>query len=276
MIDSGRDRSDRAAAVLWERWQSRRSGGFLPGYVRPVTLSDAWAVQVAFAELAGPTIGWKVAASSIAGQQHIGASGPIAGPLLASGLRQSGETVPLTRMASAEPEIAFRLGKSLPASGGPYGSDEIMASVSEVLPSIEIPDSRFSEVSGVGQAQILADMACTAYVVLGAPIRTWEFGDLKDRRVLMRVNGEVVADGVGSNALGGPLNALLWLVDEVTERGSDLLAGQIVITGAAAPPAPIRVGDIISCEVDGAPPVTTTIACASGHSCASAGKTVAE
>jgi len=123
--DDGREVCpQRAATVLWERWQGRRAGDPLPDEIRPITVADAWAVQVALTELAGPRIGWKIAASSPAGQRHIGVSGPLAGPLLAVGVRASGDSVPLTSMASAEPEIAFRLGADLPASGRPVRPED--------------------------------------------------------------------------------------------------------------------------------------------------------
>ena len=259
MIDDRHVHAERAAEVLWRRWQSGSSGSALPEEIRPTTLSEAWAVQVAFTRMAGGGMGWKVAASSPAGQRHIGVSGPIAGPLIAGGLRQSGDMVPLTRMASAEPEIAFRLGAELSASGAPHRRDDVLAAVSDVLPAIEIPDCRYDDVTTVGEAQLVADLACAAFVVLGPPLECWEFSDLRLRRVAMRVNGQEVSVGVGSNALGDPVHALLWLVDVVTRAGSDLLAGDVVITGAAAPPVTVRAGDIVDCVIDGAVLTTATL-----------------
>ncbi|OLS99481.1 hypothetical protein BJF90_08185 [Pseudonocardia sp. CNS-004] len=252
-------RAHRAASELWERWQHRSPAGALPEGNRPTTVADAWAVQVALTELAGPRIGWKIAASSPAGQRHIGVSGPIAGPLLASGVRASGDSVRLTSMASAEPEIAFRLGADLPAAGRPYDRETVLAAVADVLPAIEVPDSRFGDVPAAGAAQLVADLACAAFVVLGEPVPQWSLGELRDRKVVMRINGEIASEGAGANALGDPCDALVWIVDTVTRHGSDLLAGEVVITGAAAPPRSVRTGDVVTCEVEGATPVTTTI-----------------
>lgn len=258
-MTTGETRAQRAAAILWHRWQNRSPGGALPEEIRPATVADAWEVQLALTELAGPRIGWKVAASSLAGQRHIGVPGPIAGPLVAGGLRSPGGSVPLTSMASAEPEIAFRLGADLPASGRPYEREMILAAVAEAIPAIEIPDSRYTDVPAAGEAQLVADLACAAYVVLGEPIPQWSLGELKDRQVVLRINGKIASDGLGADALGDPCDALVWLVDAVTRHGSGLLAGEVVITGAAAPPRSVRSGDVVTGEVEGAAPVTATI-----------------
>lgn len=252
-------RAQHAAALLWDRWRDRAPGEALPEAIRPTTVSEGWAVQLALTELAGPRSGWKIAASSRAGQEHIGVPGPIAGPLLAPGVRASGGTVRLTSMASAEPEIAFRLGTDLLASGRPYERETILAAVADALPAIEIPDSRYIDVATAGEAQLIADLACAGSVVLGEPIQRWCPTELRDRRVVMRINGQIASQGTGANALGDPCEALVWLVDAVTGHGSDLFAGEVVITGAAAQPRTVRAGDVVTCEVEGAAPVMTTI-----------------
>jgi 2-keto-4-pentenoate hydratase len=251
--------SRRAASLLWEHWQRGTRTPGLPDELRPATVAAAWPVQLALTGLAGPRIGWKIAASSAAGQRHIGVPGPLAGPLLEPGFLRSGGSAPLRSMAAAEPEIAFRLGADLPATGRPYGRAEVLAAVAEVRPAIELPDSRYTDPAAVGAPQLVADLACAAFVVLGEPIAQWSFDELRTRRVDLRRNGEVVSTGAGSNALGDPCEALLWLVDEVTRHGSDLRAGELVITGAAAPPHAVRAGDVVTGEVEGAAPVTVTI-----------------
>jgi 2-keto-4-pentenoate hydratase len=162
-------------------------------------------------------------------------------------------------MASAEPEIAFRLATDLPAGGRPHTRDSVLGAVASVHPAIEIPDSRFRDAAAVGEAQLVADVACAAYVVLGEPMTNWALTDLQSRHVQLLRNGDVVSTGSGANALGDPCEALLWLVNEVNRHGSDLHAGDIVITGAAAPPQPIQVGDTVTAIVEGAAPLSVSI-----------------
>ena len=57
-------------------------------------------------------IGWKIAATSIAGQKHIGVSGPLAGRLLESRLKANGVAVSMGSniMKVGEAGFAFLMG----------------------------------------------------------------------------------------------------------------------------------------------------------------------
>ena len=87
-----------AAAILWRNWCDRTRIDQLPGECRPATHADGYAVQAEVARLSGQRIaGWKIAATSVAGQRHIGVDGPLAGRLLANRVIEAGATVPLDR-----------------------------------------------------------------------------------------------------------------------------------------------------------------------------------
>jgi CRP-like cAMP-binding protein len=61
--------------------------------------------------------GWKIAATSEAGQKHINVDGPMAGRILAETVIQDGGTASMAgnEMRVAEPEFAFRMRTDLPA-----------------------------------------------------------------------------------------------------------------------------------------------------------------
>src|SRR6187399_1312212 len=83
-----------AADILWEHWRDGRRMAALPEPVRPRTRAEAYAVQAALAgRSAHPLFGWKIAATSVAGQRHINVDGPLAGRLLRERVRASGDTV---------------------------------------------------------------------------------------------------------------------------------------------------------------------------------------
>ena len=67
-------------------------------------------------------VGWKIAATSDAGQKHIGVDGPLAGPLLANRVLENGATIPLDGnvMQVAEAEFAFRFRIGLPRRAHDY------------------------------------------------------------------------------------------------------------------------------------------------------------
>ena len=69
-----------AADIVWEHWRDGRRMAALPEPVRPRTRADGYAVQAALAgRSAHPLFGWKIAATSVAGQRHINVDGPLAG-----------------------------------------------------------------------------------------------------------------------------------------------------------------------------------------------------
>ena len=64
---------------------------------------------------ASPLYGWKIAATSQAGQQHIHVDGPLAGRLLAERVLPAGACFSLAgnQMRVCEGEFAFRMGQTL-------------------------------------------------------------------------------------------------------------------------------------------------------------------
>ena len=59
----------------------------------------------------------------------------------------------------------------------------------------------------------------------------WRGIVLAKQAVTVTVNGKLLREGNGSNVLGHPLNALEWLVNNLSARGLGLKAGQFITTG---------------------------------------------
>ena len=55
-------------------------------------------------------------------------------------------------------------------------------------------------------------------------------------------------EGLGRNVLGDPVQALVWLVNELASTGRTLAAGQFVTTGACVPPIPVRPGQQVEAD----------------------------
>src|SRR5688500_6579557 len=84
-----------ASNLLWDHWTAGRRMTAIPESMRPSTREAGYAVQALFDEQSGrPLFGWKIAATSKAGQAHIAVDGPLAGRLLAERAFESGATVP--------------------------------------------------------------------------------------------------------------------------------------------------------------------------------------
>jgi 2-keto-4-pentenoate hydratase len=169
-----------AADLLWHTWLSGTAIDNLPAHCKPVDRAQGYAVQALLeACSAQPLVGWKIAATSVAGQQHINVSGPIAGRLRAErvhvqGAQEAGaqaQSVALSltgnRMRVAEPEFVFRMGRSLVPRDVPYSESEVMAAVADLYLGIELPDSRFANFVTAGEPQLIADNACAHEFILG-------------------------------------------------------------------------------------------------------------
>ena len=236
-----------AADLIWQLWNAGEVIDDLPLDLKPHTRAEGYAIQAVLEELSKrPLFGWKIAATSKAGQEHIGVSGPIAGRILAERAFEDGADLVFgeNRMRVAEPEFAFRFATALKPRRKEYTVEDVLGAVGSLHPAIEIPDSRFENFATVGEAQLIADNACAHEFILGpAAEADWRAIDLSQHKVTIEAVGGEVHDGIGANVLGDPRDALLWLVQEVTGLGLTIEAGQVVTTGTCAEPLDIEPGD---------------------------------
>lgn len=244
--------SANAAALLWHTWQARARIDEIPLDDRPRDRAAGYAAQQEVVRLSKQdVVGWKIAATSAAGQKHIGVDGPLAGPLLANRVLASGATVPLAGniMLVAEAEFAFTFARPLRKRPTPYTKAEVIDAVGSLHPSIEVPDSRYNDFARVGAPQLIADTACACWFVLGPATQAdWRSCDLVTHAVTAYRNGNPAGSGSGANVLGDPLVALTWLVNELNTYGDGVNQGQFVTTGTCVIPVPIAPGDRVRAD----------------------------
>ncbi|MEH3145469.1 MAG: fumarylacetoacetate hydrolase family protein [Methylobacterium frigidaeris] len=242
-----------ASDLLWRHWQEQRRLTALPEELRPGTRREGYAIQALLEEReAAPLFGWKIAATSPAGQAHIGVDGPMAGRILASRVVAAGGTVPFGRnhMRVAEVEIAFRVGRTLAPRPEPYAMSEVLDAVASIHPAIEVPDSRYDDLATAGAPQLIADNACAHWFVLGpAATAAWRTLDLAALETRGLVAGRPPVPGRGGNVLGDPSAALTWLVNELSGLGLPLRAGEVVTTGTTTVPLAIAPGDAVTADL---------------------------
>ena len=258
MIDDGK--IVQAAEYLARRYQARESLDIMLQDFAPTTIEDAYRVQDAFLSILGqdkgPLGGYKIAYTSDEMRRLRGISSPCAGGMFAATIQDSPATfrsADYDRLA-IECEVAVRLGTDVPASRAPYSRASIADYIAFLAVAFEMVDLR-AAAAGTGKDAAAIAGICTnisnAGAVLGSAVRDWRRIDLAASPGVMRINGEEVGKGLGSDVMGHPLEPLVWLANMLAERGKELKAGTTVITGSIIPPKPVKAGDTATISIGG-------------------------
>lgn len=235
-----------AARLLVASRASFRQLRNLPEHCRPETVDDGYAIQAAFSREWGLDLaGWKIACTSKSQQKLIGIKHPFVGRVYRPFLLQSPAKVSAAsyHMHGIESEFAFELARDLKPRKTPLTEEQVARTVAAVYPAIEVVDSRYSEWLEAGAPSLIADNAVNGALVLGPRLKKWKTLDLAKHRVRLSINGEIVGKGSGRLVLGHPLKALAWLINDRSERGIVLLAGQIITTGTCTGIHFAKIGD---------------------------------
>lgn len=239
--------AEEVARTIWNLGVGGQRIANLPARIRPADRAAGYAAQACLQRYsAKPLFGWKIAATSKAGQEHINVDGPLAGRLLAERVLAPGAEVPLAgnQMLVVEAEFAFRMAHDLAPRAAAYTREEVVAAIASLHPAIEVPNSRFAPFEKAGAAQLIADNACADYFLLGAAATpAWRGIDLARHVVNARDGAGGLHHGSGASVLGDPLIALTWIANELSSIGVTLAAGQVVTTGTCVKPFAVKPGD---------------------------------
>lgn len=227
----------------------------LTARVPGITIDDAYQVSLTMVNkrlAAGEKlVGKKVGVTSIPVQRMLNVHQPDFGYLTDKMQYQNGETMPVSReliQPRAEGEIAFILERELRGPG--VSAEDVLAATKAVVPCFEIVDSRIRDWK-IAIEDTVADNASCGLFLLGddsVPPTGIDFASVK-----MKVfkNGELLSEGVGSEALGSPANCVAWLANTFGEHGIALEAGEIILSGSLVPLEPVAAGDEMRVEIEG-------------------------
>ncbi|MBV9198164.1 MAG: fumarylacetoacetate hydrolase family protein [Alphaproteobacteria bacterium] len=197
----------------------------LPPGCRPQTDADAYQIQEAVALQLGETVGgWKVGAASAAGAAFCA-------PIWMRMIRPSPASYLAAelRIIGIEAEIAFRLGRDLPARTAAYDRAEVIAGAA-LHPVIEVVDSRYADFRALDRLSILADNFSNGGLVYGPAVQDWEKLDLASTAIMVTEDGEPFA-GSSAGAARDPIAALVDFANLMNGRGG-VKAGTLVTTGS--------------------------------------------
>lgn len=176
-------------------------------------------------------IGIKMGFTSEAKMKQMGVSEMIIGQLTTGMHYQNGGSVSQSNFIHprVEPEIYFRLSKDITSH---LTLENCLDYVDGVGAGLEIIDSRYENFK-FSLEDVVADNCSSAAFVTG--ILHEPKADLKNLRMKMEVNSEVVEEGSSNDILGNPLKSLVAASELAMKYQIPLKKGMIVLAGAATP-----------------------------------------
>ena len=200
-------------------------------------------------------VGKKIGLTSFAVQQQLGVDSPDFGMLFADMAYEDGQSIAFSKLIQpkVEAEIALVLKSDLVKEQ--HTIEDIIVATDYAVAAIEIVDSRIENWK-ISLLDTVADNASSAAFVLGQNKVQLTDIDLVNCLMQMTCSGEVVSQGVGKACLDNPLNAAVWLADEMVRRDRPLKAGDIVLTGALGSMVAVQAGAAYQVEIEGLGSVT--------------------
>ena len=195
-------------------------------------------------------VGRKIGLTAKTVQTQLGVDQPDYGMLFADMCLVDGEEISVSQVLQprCEAEIALVLEYDL------YDEQltiiDLIDAVAYALPAIEVVGSRIAKWD-IKIGDTIADNASSGLFVLGTRPVAIEDLDLRECGMVMENQGDQVSVGAGVACLGNPLNAALWLARKMVEVGTPLHAGDVIMTGALGPMAPVMSGDVMEARIEG-------------------------
>ncbi len=195
-------------------------------------------------------VGRKIGLTSKSVQAQLGVDQPDYGMLYADMDVAEGEEIDVSRVMQpkVEAEIAFIIGDDL--NSEQLTSADVMGAIDYAVAAIEVVGSRVANWD-IRILDTVADNASSGLYVLGhEPKRMGEF-DPRLCGMVMEKSGEPVSVGAGAACLGSPVSATLWLAKVMAKAGRPLGKGDVVLSGALGPMAPVAPGDVVEARIHG-------------------------
>jgi 2-keto-4-pentenoate hydratase len=205
-------------------------------------------------------IGRKIGLTSKAIQTQLGVDEPDYGNLWETSYYQSENgkvSIPAGDFVQPriEGEVAFLIGKPMREPG--VTPKQILDATDACAMGIEIVASRIANWK-IKLVDTIADNASYGGFTLGPWDKEMKNADLAALAMTIHKNGELVAEGLGSAALGSPLRSTAWLANKLLQFGVSLEPGDIVISGGITKMFPVKAGDEFHFTLTSQPDLTVT------------------
>lgn len=222
------------------------------GYCGQALLTQRLAAEL------GPVIGYKAALTTKLAQERFGLNQPVRGVLMKNMLLPDGAAVGLDFAARPLWEADLLVQVKGDGLNGAATQEQALAGLSALIPFIELPDF-------VVRPEVKVNGPTLALINAGARagVRGTPFPLSADAATLQALGtlqitatdqtGAVMARGSGAMALGHPLNAVLWLVNDLNAAGIRLKAGDLLSLGSFSPLTAPKAGQTVVVRYEGLP-----------------------
>ena len=208
-------------------------------------------------QIGGRPVGYKAGLTNPAVQKRFNASAPVWGVLYAPMLLNDGATVDAKFGARPlfEADMLVRVGDA--GINRARSPAQVLRHIDQVIPFIELPDLVVQAPPRLSGAAIAAINVGARLGVMGAPLavqRTAAFSDaLRDMVVVVKGDGAELDRGRGSDVLDHPLNAVVWLVQDLARNGLALQKGDLISLGSFSKLLPPKPGLAVEVVYQGLP-----------------------
>lgn len=208
-------------------------------------------------KIGGAVVGYKAGLTNPAVQKRFNASAPVWGVLYAPMMIKDGATVDAAFGARSlfEADLLVRISDA--AINQAKTPEEAIRSIDQVIPAIELPDLMVEAPPKLNGAAIAAINVGARYFVVGEPIpveRRIEMVDaLQGMKVAVMGGGEDLDAGFGRDVLDHPLNAVIWLAQDLQKNGLALKKGDLVSVGSFSKLMPPKPGLKVEVQYQGLP-----------------------
>jgi 2-keto-4-pentenoate hydratase len=205
-----------------------------------------------------PIVGYKAGLTNAKVQAQFGVASPVRGVLLAKMLLADGAEVAADFGARPlfEPDLIVVVKDAAIHKARTHL--EVLRSLSLVIPFIELPDLLVAEGEKLSASLLVFLNIGARLGVVGKGIPVQATPEFAAALAAMRVvvsdrSGKNLASGTGAAILDHPLNAVLWLVQDLEKSRIQLKPGDMLSLGSFTPPLTPRPGLTVTARYEGLP-----------------------
>ncbi len=209
----------------------------------------------------GEAVGYKAGLTNPAVQKRFNHSSPVWGTLYGPMMLANGSVVDAAFGARPlfEADMLVRVGSD--AVNEARNASEVLAAIDRIIPAIELPDLVVQAPGQLNGAAVTAINVGARFFVqgLGIPVpvtrgeRYQLLDALRDMVAIVKADGSEIDRGTGSDVLGHPLNAVVWLAQDLARNGLSLKVGDVVSLGSFSRLLPPKAGQSVEVAYWGLP-----------------------